>query len=226
MTYELGIIGGMGPLATNVFYQYLIDHTSAHSDQEHINTIILSHASMPDRSASILSGQTQLFLQEMKADFELLRPLHLKAIAIPCNTSHYFYDTLCTFTDTPIINMVEESIKVCAQQGDKTIAVLATSGTLNSGVYERYAEQYGLSCVPIDDKDAEQLMAIIYAVKQENHRDFPQLLEMIDRYSAKGRVVLACTELSTIPVGNRPVIDALKVLGNEAIRKCRGNGQF
>ena len=226
MTYELGVIGGMGPLATNVFYQYLIDHTKAHRDQDHINVILLSHATMPDRSACILSGETGQFLQQMKADFALLQPLKLKAIAIPCNTSHYFYDTLCTYTQTPIINMVEESIKVCAQQGDKRVVVLATSGTRRSGVYERYAEKYGISCVPMEEQDAEEIMKIIYAVKQENRRDFPQLLEMIDRYSDKGRVILACTELSTIPVGDRPVVDALKVLGKEAIRKCRGNGEF
>ena len=107
MTYELGVIGGMGPLATNVFYQYLIDHTVAHSDQDHINTILLSHASMPDRTASILSGNTEALLHAMQSDFALLNPLGLKAIAIPCNTSHYFYDTLTSFTDTPIINMVE-----------------------------------------------------------------------------------------------------------------------
>lgn len=224
MTYELGVIGGMGPLATNVFYQYLIDHTEAHGDQDHINTIILSHATMPDRSACILSGDTAPLLRQMKADFDLLRPLGLKAIAIPCNTSHYFYDTFCTYTDTPIINMVEESIKECVRRGDKQVVVLATSGTRKSRVYEHYAAKHGLSCLAIDEADAERVMEIIYAVKKENRRDFPELLRMIDQYSNKGRIILACTELSAIPVGDRPVIDALKVLGNEAIRKCRGNG--
>lgn len=223
MTYELGVIGGMGPLATNVFYQYLIDHTVAHSDQDHINTILLSHASMPDRTASILSGNTEALLRAMQSDFALLNPLGLKAIAIPCNTSHYFYDTLTSFTDTPIINMVEETIRTCAAQGEKKVAVLATAGTLRSGVYAQYADRYGITCTDIAEDDAAKVMDIIYAVKRENRRDFPALLEMIDRYSRLARVILACTELSCIPIGQRNAVDALKVLGTEAIRKCRGD---
>lgn len=223
MTYELGVIGGMGPLATNVFYQYLIDHTVAHSDQDHINTILLSHASMPDRTASILSGNTEALLRAMQSDFALLNPLGLKAIAIPCNTSHYFYDTLTSFTDTPIINMVEETIRTCAAQGEKKVAVLATAGTLRSGVYAQYADRYGITCTDIAEDDAAKVMDIIYAVKRENRRYFPALLEMIDRYSRSARVILACTELSCIPIGKRNAVDALKVLGTEAIRKCRGD---
>lgn len=223
MTYELGVIGGMGALATNVFYQYLIDHTVAHSDQDHINTILLSHASMPDRTASILSGNTEALLRAMQSDFALLNPLGLKAIAIPCNTSHYFYDTLTSFTDTPIINMVEETIRTCAAQGEKKVAVLATAGTLRSGVYAQYADRYGITCTDIAEDDAAKVMDIIYAVKRENRRDFPALLEMIDRYSRSARVILACTELSCIPIGKRNAVDALKVLGTEAIRKCRGD---
>lgn len=223
MTYELGVIGGMGPLATNVFYQYLIDHTVAHSDQDHINTILLSHASMPDRTASILSGNTEALLRAMQSDFALLNPLGLKAIAIPCNTSHYFYDTLTSLTDTPIINMVEETIRTCAAQGEKKVAVLATAGTLRSGVYAQYADRYGITCTDIAEDDAAKVMDIIYAVKRENRRDFPALLEMIDRYSRLARVILACTELSCIPIGKRNAVDALKVLGTEAIRKCRGD---
>ena len=55
--YRLGILGGMGPQATNTFYQYIIDRTAAHSDQEHLSMLIFSDNEVPDRTAAILSGE-------------------------------------------------------------------------------------------------------------------------------------------------------------------------
>ena len=55
---KLGVLGGMGPQATLLFYQRVIDFTFADTDQEHILTLILSDSEMPDRTAAILSGNT------------------------------------------------------------------------------------------------------------------------------------------------------------------------
>ena len=54
MLKKLGVIGGMGPEATSFYYARVIARTKAESDQEHINMIILSHATMPDREWKIL----------------------------------------------------------------------------------------------------------------------------------------------------------------------------
>ena len=56
--HRLGIIGGMGPQATNTFYQYIIDRTDAHSDQEHLSVLIFSDSDMPDRTGAILGSET------------------------------------------------------------------------------------------------------------------------------------------------------------------------
>ena len=55
---RLGILGGMGPQATQVFYQRILDKTDARRDQEHLPTLIWSDTGMPDRTQAILSGQT------------------------------------------------------------------------------------------------------------------------------------------------------------------------
>ncbi len=221
MTYELGVVGGMGSLATNVFFQYLIDHTPACRDQDHINCVILNHASIPDRTEAILSGEVEPLLEAIKSDFRLLNALPLKAVAIPCNTSHYFFETFQSFSAHPIINMVEETVRAAQRAGAERIAVLATKGTITAGVYEAYARKAQLEMVAIDPEDVETLMRIIYAVKQQNVREFPELLTLIDKYAQQGEVILACTELSTIDIHGRHVIDALKVLGRESIRRCR-----
>ena len=74
MTERLGVLGGMGPQATNTFYQFVIDRTDAQTDQEHVNALILSDSQMPDRTAAILgSGEDrERVFQRLLADARLL----------------------------------------------------------------------------------------------------------------------------------------------------------
>ena len=65
---RLGILGGMGPQATQVFYQRILDKTDARRDQEHLPTLIWSDTGMPDRTQAILSGQTEPVYQRLLAD--------------------------------------------------------------------------------------------------------------------------------------------------------------
>ena len=69
---RLGILGGMGPQATQVFYQRILDKTDARRDQEHLPTLIWSDTGMPDRTQAILSGQTEPVYQRLLADARLL----------------------------------------------------------------------------------------------------------------------------------------------------------
>ena len=82
---RLGVIGGMGPEATSYFYDQVIAHTAAERDQDHIDMVVLSHASMPDRTRAILTGETGPLLDAMRADTRALEALGCAHIAIPCN---------------------------------------------------------------------------------------------------------------------------------------------
>ena len=88
----LGIIGGMGPMASSVFYRMLIRMTPAHRDQDHINIILLSHATMPDRTESIRSGHVDELLARLREDARFLEDSGADFIAVPCNTSHALLD--------------------------------------------------------------------------------------------------------------------------------------
>ena len=104
---KLGIIGGMGPEATSFFYARITGRTKAASDQEHLDIVILSHASMPDRTHAILTGDKSAVLEAAMQDIRALEMLGVENIAIPCNTFHYFLEDLQKETKIPIINMLE-----------------------------------------------------------------------------------------------------------------------
>jgi aspartate racemase len=223
---SLGVIGGMGPKATSVFFDKVVENTVAHKDQDHIDMIILNHASLPDRTTAILTHQEDRFLEAVSKDFKLLERAGVANIAIPCNTSHYFYEKMQAMTDINIINMVEETIKeIHAQFGEKSkIGILATKGTISSGIYEYWCNQYGLDLHLPNDFQQEQVMNIIYTnVKGEGDVDPVELEKLIHDFVFEENcscVILACTELSCIPLSDEAKeysIDAMGVLVEKSI---------
>lgn len=217
--YKLGVIGGMGPLATVSFYERVVLNTAAKCDNEHIDMVVLSHASMPDRTKCIIENKGGEFLEVIKKDFKILEDIGVEAVAIPCNTSHYFFDEFKKFTGLRIINMIEETILEVKKRGIEKIAVFGTLGTLNSKVYEKYANQHGLLVKEVSPEDKQAVMDIIYDIKETNCLDGRRFVDILSRYCDDETVgIIACTELSLLDIPkDMNTIDALDVLVKRSI---------
>jgi len=132
--YKLGIIGGMGPLATSELFRRIVLKTDAKFDREHIKIAILNNPSIPDRTQAIVAGGNSPvpYLNEAIAD---LKKLGAEYVIMPCNTAHYFVDKV-DFQGLKFINMVEETLNYLKEKyNDKKIIVLSTSGTNVANVY-------------------------------------------------------------------------------------------
>jgi len=217
--YKLGVIGGMGPLATVNFYQRVVLNTEAKCDNEHIDMIVLNHSTMPDRTKCIIENRKTEFLESIKKDFVILENIGVEAVAIPCNTSHYFYDEFKKLTDLKIINMIEETILEVKKSGVKKISVFGTLGTLNSKVYEKYAKEYELEVKDVSEADKQAVMYIIYNIKETNNLDNKQFTDILNRYCDDETVgIIACTELSLLDIPEDiNTVDALNVLVKRSI---------
>ena len=217
--YKLGVIGGMGPLATVSFYERVVLNTLAKCDNEHIDMVVLSHASMPDRTKCIIENRGGEFLEVIKKDFKILEDIGVEAVAIPCNTSHYFFDEFKKFTGLRIINMIEETILEVKKRGIEKIAVFGTLGTLNSKVYEKYANHHGLLVKEVSPEDKQAVMDIIYDIKETNCLDGRRFVDILSRYCDDETVgIIACTELSLLDIPEDiNTIDALNVLVKRSI---------
>lgn len=236
-TKKLGVLGGMGPKATSVFFDKLIARTDAEEDQAHIDAVIVNHASLPDRTRVIANGKKALFLAAIAEDIKLLEQANVSHIAIPCNTSHYFYDELQAMTTVPIINMVEETVKELAaadgwaEHGDHSghagniqkIALLATDGTVSSGIYNTWCQRYGLTLHTPAPPLQREVMDIIYQVKAGHLEQEERLAALMTHFIEQeqcDKVILACTELSCLALSDdlaAHYVDAMEVLIKEAI---------
>lgn len=217
--YKLGVIGGMGPLATVKFYDKVVLNTEAHNDNEHIDLIVLNHSTMPDRTRCIIENKDTEFLNEIKKDLEILDKIGVNVVAIPCNTSHYFYDEFKNFVNLRIINMIEETILEIKRRGIKKVSVFGTLGTLNSKVYNKYAEKNGIEVKELSVEDKKSVMDIIYKIKETNNLENKEFIEILNKYCDDETVgIIACTELSLLDISkNINTIDALDVLVNKSI---------
>ena len=188
--------------------------------------VIISQASMPDRTHAILTGDDARLLQVMREDAQALETLGCTCIAIPCNTSHYFYDKIQSFTGVPIIHMPREAVREAAQaRRARRIGIMGTDGTVRSGVYARECEALGVECmVPSPERQAD-VMSIIYEnVKAGHPADMGKFSLVVDELVRRGcdAIILACTELSVARrrQGAPDVcLDAMDVLVREAIER-------
>ena len=225
----LGILGGVGPLATIYFEDLIIKMTDASSDQEHIPMLVYNHAQIPDRTAYILDSSQPNPLPVMQQDARMLERCGCDVIVIPCNTAHYFYEEIQKSVNVPILNILEETVSHCEQTIPdlKKIGVLATEGTIRSQAYQQIIEKHGLSCELPTEEELKTLMDIIYnQVKAGKEVDIYAFQHIIHEMKKRGAdaVVLGCTELSVIKkdfnIDRYDVVDSLACLAGASIRFC------
>ena len=201
----LGIIGGMGPMASAVFYDMISSKTDASCDQENLNLILLSHAGMPDRTRAILSkdeAQIEEVRSKLLADAMFLQNAGCTAIAVTCNTAHYFVNMIEGEIDIPFIHLIRETAEAVASEfGAKKVAVLATDGTIETRLYQDELSKRGvIAFTPKAEVQALVMHEIYECIKSGKPAD-EEIWQKIEEYvKAEGceAAVLACTELSVV----------------------------
>lgn len=226
MSKTLGIIGGVGPLATAYFFQMVVELTQAASDQEHIDILIHNNTRIPDRTEYILHQSEEDPVPVLVETARGLIRAGAEVLALPCNTAHYFYRQIAEKLSVPLIHIVEESVAAAIQSGADSIGVMATSGTVIAGTYQQAAEKAGLKCLLPSPEMQSLLMDIIYHELKAGKPVSPDKLaavssDLLERGCEA--VILGCTELSLakglLPAGSL-FIDSLEVLARRAIVLC------
>ncbi len=219
----IGILGGMGPMATLQFEQRILGQISAANDQEYPVVITINDGTIPDRSDYLLGrGRSPIDLLKLRlAQLELCGST---VICVPCNTAHApaVMDELDSFARVPILHMPK---LVCAELSRccKIFGLLATDGTVRSGVYHDLARTYGLDCHVPSVLDQKLVMRVIRSIKAGNiSGDVSTMLSSVAaRLVDAGAevIVLGCTELSLVRLNTDvSVVDSLDVLAQNAVQ--------
>ena len=222
----LGVLGGLGPMASAYFYEMITEHTDAACDQEHIDIILSSRASTPDRTDYILGRSADSPLPAMIEDARSLEAFGARAIVIPCNTAHYFIDQVRASVSVPVPSIIRETAHFVRRIGRRRAAILATEGTIHAEAFQSALRAEGVEW-RVPDPDVQRLlMRIIYDYVKRGVRADPALLYEAARPMVEAGcdcMILGCTELSVAARetnGDPLFVDSLEVLACRAILMC------
>jgi len=225
----IGIIGGMGPLATVDLYRRIVLRTKAAKDQDHVHVLIDSNTNIPDRTKSIIANGEDPTVELIKSA-KRLEQSGADFLIMPCNTAHYFIDIIKESVHIPFINMLEETVKYTYDKygKDTVVGIMATDGTIKSKIYENYYSKLGIKTV-VPEKTQEKIMKFIYDVIKSGKYDegTDLLFECAEELRQKGAVtfLLGCTELSSAQYLYKfegPFINPMEVLTEASITYAGG----
>lgn len=226
----LGILGGLGPLASVYFADMLVNHTVASCDQDHIPFYLYNDVYVPDRSAYLLGRSEDSPLDALCEGVKKLASFGSDLIVVTCNTAHYFYDQMAAATTVPVLNIIDVAVDAACDAAPraKKIGVLATDGTVRGDVYGRSLRKKGIDVGVPKEATQKAVMDFIYDVKVGKSVDPAVILRAADELRADGcsAVILGCTELSVVSRANGlsrrdpMLIDAMEALARRCVALC------
>ncbi|MGE8502894.1 MAG: aspartate/glutamate racemase family protein [Pseudomonas sp.] len=226
----VGILGGMGPLATIDFMRKMLEATPATTDQDHVPVVVSSIPQVPDRTLAF-RGEGASPLEAMLHSGRRLVDAGAGLVVIPCNTAHLWYDAVQQSIGLPMLHLVDAALEdaLALTGGTAPIGLLATDATLASGLYlNRSTTSTNPTLrvqwlLPTAGEMLNLVMPGIAAVKAGQVERATELLaEAAMALGKRGAqaLILGCTEIpvalssKTSPL---PAIDATKALANRAV---------
>ena len=234
MEKVIGILGGMGPEATVDCFAKIIKNTPAASDQDHLRVVIDSNPKVPDRTAAII-GDGESPVPLMAAGCRALARAGADFIIIPCVSAHVFLSELQQQIELPVLSIFDAVAEAVTRDHPeiKTVGLLATTGTISGGLFQKRLGQDAIKTIVCADKIQSRVMAAIYDIKNANAArtrseittDLIAAAEnLIARMPQGARGIIAgCTE---VPLALQqehlsvPYFDAVTILARAAILKA------
>ncbi|WP_033916777.1 aspartate/glutamate racemase family protein [Campylobacter sputorum] len=224
---RIGIIGGMGPLATIDIFEKIVKLTNANKDQDNIPIVIDNYPQIPDRTAYILDNKENPY-PYLKESALRLKQAGCEAICMACNTAHFFAQKLVDETDINLIHIAKNAVNAIKVKfpNAKKIAVIATTGTTKAKIYEDNLISSGYECVKISDENMQNIMDCIYkGVKANKTDEYVDIFNnTIDNIQADVYIA-ACTEIPLLlPYCNKKdlFIDATLELAKTMVKFSLG----
>ena len=230
----IGILGGMGPEATLDCFGKIIKNTPAKNDQEHLRVVIDSNPKVPDRTAAII-GEGESPAGIMVQGCRILEKAGADFVIIPCVSAHFFLKEVQSQINLPILSIFDAVAETIAEYHPnlKKVGLMATSGTVSGGLFQKRLADSGIETVIPDDKAQSRVMAAIYDIKNaqatRSRADITadlisvaQNLITYGPHKAQG-IIAGCTEIPLALSREHllaPYFDSLLLLARAAIRRA------
>lgn len=216
---RIGVLGGMGPEATVLFMQKMLAAVTAQDDADHIPLLVDSNSQVPSRIAAIVEGTGENPAPVLIDMARRLVVAGAEALAMPCNTAHFYAPQISAASDVPFLNMLELSCDAgFARMGsDGRIGLLGSPALQQTQVFEAPLAARGLR--PVYAADQPALLSAIRDIKANGPSEVARTTvnRAADEMAANGAaaICICCTEFSLLSkqiAASVPLYDSLDVL--------------
>jgi len=194
----IGILGGMGTQAGLDFCNKLAKLNKGKTDQKYPLFVLYNKSNIPGRPENL--HRYNKVLKSLLNGCKFLEKNKCKFIVIPCNTAHYWYNDLQKKTRIPIISMPREvylhALKTCRK--NSKIGLLATEGTIKTGVYSKFFDKKFKLIYPIKSIQSKNINKAIKLVKMGKIKNAAKTIKPAVNFLIKmkcKKIILGCTEL-------------------------------
>lgn len=224
-TKTIGVIGGMGPLASADLFRKLVVLEKCEKDQDHVRIIVDCASNIPDRASAIYSDAESPVPGIVRCAIGLERS-GADVLIMACNIAHYFYNDILHYTAVPFLSIVEETAKAIEAQNFASVGILAAKATIDTGVYESALQRRGIRHLYPGKSNQELVQQTINDVKAgKSATDLGGMSQAVNDLKAAGAqaLILANTELPvafdlfSIPC-DIPLVDPTTELAKSALR--------
>lgn len=227
----IGVLGGMGSYATLHFFESILKVFPAEKEWDRPRVLIDNRCTMPSRVLAVLEGkQYNQLIEELSDSVQSLLHAGATKIILACNTSHCFLKEI--YQNVPeaegkIINIIDACCKELAAAGETNVSLIASEGTIQSGVFKNALASYGIMLRTPENEQYMMQRELIEAVKQDKITTevINKFVDVVTSFSGDA-LILGCTEFpvlySRVPVGTLdsyriydPLMSALYTLKKE-----------
>lgn len=198
--FVIGIVGGMGSYATVDFFRRVIDAFPAEKEWDRPRVIVDNYCTMPSRVRAVLYGERrEELVTQLTSAVAGMMNAGVDRIVFACNTSHIFVpDVISRIPECEpcVIHIIEECSRRMAEEGIPSAGLVATEGTIDTGIYESIFARHEIRINAPGRDDFGKLREFIEAVKQQSIRDglLEEFVSFLDGFEDDA-VILGCTEL-------------------------------
>ncbi len=223
----VGIIGGLGPETTSEFYLDII-FTCYSRDKSSRPGVLISSVPLPYKiEEDLITKNTgsERYIPYLVNEAKRLEASGVDFIVMPCNSLHVFIKEIRDSVSTPVLSIIEETVKFIKQNKFNKVGVVSTSATIENKLYENAFELEGIEFVSPDNYQQAKLGKFIHnlVIGQQNNRDREEFIKIIDGFVDKNVdcVALACTDLQLLlpKHAKLKIVDTMKILADATVEK-------
>lgn len=215
----LGIVGGVGPAATVLYYRSIIEGYGRLRKDQHYPEMIIYSLDMGRVTELFEAGRLDELADGLVKVVGLMKSGGCDLGLLACNSMHLVFDRVQSRVELPLVNLIETVVDEVRQRGWSKVGLMGTTFAMRSGLYHDPLQGAGIECLVPPEAEQDWIMAAILSdlqqavVPRETTQRLARAAEELGSRGGEG-VILGCTDLPAGLSGtdcDLPILDSTRI---------------